>query len=47
MARWDSRTFTERIESYVGDDLQYVRINGTLIGGLVGLVIHAVSRAMG
>jgi len=47
VARWDSRTFTERIESYVGDDLQYVRINGTLIGGLVGLVIHAASRVMG
>jgi uncharacterized membrane-anchored protein YjiN (DUF445 family) len=45
--RWDARTFTERIESYVGDDLQYVRINGTLIGGLVGLAIHAVSRALG
>jgi uncharacterized membrane-anchored protein YjiN (DUF445 family) len=47
VARWDSKTFTERIESYVGDDLQYVRINGTLIGGLVGLLIHAASRAMG
>jgi len=45
--RWDAQTFTDRIESYVGDDLQYVRINGTLIGGLVGLAIHAVSRVMG
>jgi uncharacterized membrane-anchored protein YjiN (DUF445 family) len=45
--QWDARTFTERIESYVGDDLQYVRINGTLIGGLVGLAIHATSRALG
>jgi uncharacterized membrane-anchored protein YjiN (DUF445 family) len=44
--RWDPVTFTERIESYVGDDLQYIRINGTLIGGLVGLAIHAVSLAM-
>jgi len=47
VARWDAGTFTERIESYVGDDLQYVRINGTLIGGLVGLLIHAASRALG
>jgi len=47
VARWDPQTFTERIESYVGDDLQYVRINGTLIGGLVGLLIHAASRALG
>jgi uncharacterized membrane-anchored protein YjiN (DUF445 family) len=45
--RWDAQVFTERIESYVGDDLQYVRINGTLIGGLVGLGIHAVSRVLG
>jgi uncharacterized membrane-anchored protein YjiN (DUF445 family) len=43
--RWDTNTFTERIESYVGDDLQYVRINGTVIGGLIGLVIHAASLA--
>jgi uncharacterized membrane-anchored protein YjiN (DUF445 family) len=47
VARWDAGTFTERIESYVGDDLQYVRINGTIIGGLVGIAIHAFSRAMG
>jgi uncharacterized membrane-anchored protein YjiN (DUF445 family) len=47
VARWDASTFTERIESYVGDDLQFVRINGTLIGGLVGIAIHAFSRAIG
>jgi uncharacterized membrane-anchored protein YjiN (DUF445 family) len=47
VARWDAGTFTERIESYVGDDLQYVRINGTIIGGLVGIAIHAFSRAIG
>jgi uncharacterized membrane-anchored protein YjiN (DUF445 family) len=39
---WDARTVTARLESAVGRDLQYIRINGTLVGGLVGLAIHAV-----
>ena len=39
---WDAQTVTARIESAVGRDLQYIRLNGTLVGGLVGLVIHAV-----
>src|SRR3954452_18858404 len=38
---WDARTVTGRLENAVGRDLQYIRINGTLVGGLVGLVIHA------
>ena len=37
---WDARTVTERLEAAVGRDLQYIRINGTLVGGLVGVVIH-------
>ncbi len=41
---WDARTVTARLESAVGRDLQYIRINGTLVGGLVGLVIHAIDR---
>ena len=39
---WDARTVTARLESAVGRDLQYIRINGTLVGGLVGVVIHAL-----
>jgi len=39
---WDARTVTARLEAAVGRDLQYIRINGTLVGGLVGLVIHAL-----
>jgi uncharacterized membrane-anchored protein YjiN (DUF445 family) len=39
---WDAGKVTERVENAVGRDLQYIRINGTLVGGLVGLVIHAV-----
>lgn len=41
--RWDARTLSDRIEQAIGRDLQYIRINGTVIGGLVGVVIHAVS----
>jgi uncharacterized membrane-anchored protein YjiN (DUF445 family) len=37
---WDARTITGRLETAVGRDLQYIRINGTLVGGLVGLLIH-------
>ncbi|HWI84914.1 MAG TPA: DUF445 domain-containing protein [Sphingomonas sp.] len=40
---WDARTVTDRLENAVGRDLQYIRINGTLVGGLVGVVIHAVT----
>jgi uncharacterized membrane-anchored protein YjiN (DUF445 family) len=40
--RWDARTITTRLEAAVGKDLQYIRINGTLVGGLVGLIIHTV-----
>ncbi len=39
---WDARTVTGRLENAVGRDLQYIRINGTLVGGLVGLIIHTV-----
>ena len=38
--RWDATTITGRIESAVGRDLQFIRINGTLVGGLVGMAIH-------
>ncbi|PLK27903.1 DUF445 domain-containing protein [Novosphingobium sp. TH158] len=40
--RWDAVTVTERIEGAVGRDLQFIRINGTLVGGLVGVTLHAV-----
>ncbi len=40
--RWDAQTVTARIEGAVGRDLQFIRINGTLVGGLFGLAIHAV-----
>jgi uncharacterized membrane-anchored protein YjiN (DUF445 family) len=47
VARWDTKTLVEKLELQVGRDLQYIRINGTLVGGLVGLAIFAVTRAFG
>jgi uncharacterized membrane-anchored protein YjiN (DUF445 family) len=41
---WDARTVTARLEAAVGRDLQYIRINGTLVGGMVGLALHVVDR---
>ncbi len=44
---WDTPTLVNRLELQVGKDLQYIRINGTLVGGLVGLMIFTLSRAFG
>lgn len=41
--RWDATTITDRVEGAVGRDLQFIRMNGTLVGGLVGVVIHTIS----
>ncbi len=40
--RWDGDETARRVELFVGRDLQFIRINGTVVGGIVGLVIHAV-----
>lgn len=42
--RWDASTVTRKIELQVGRDLQYIRINGTVVGGLVGVLIYIVSE---
>jgi uncharacterized membrane-anchored protein YjiN (DUF445 family) len=39
---WDARTITDRVENAVGRDLQFIRINGTVVGGLVGVGLHAL-----
>lgn len=44
---WDADETSDRIELQVGRDLQYIRINGTVVGGLVGLLIHAVAQILG
>jgi uncharacterized membrane-anchored protein YjiN (DUF445 family) len=40
--KWDARTLSERLELVVGSDLQYIRMNGTIVGACVGCVIFAV-----
>jgi uncharacterized membrane-anchored protein YjiN (DUF445 family) len=44
--QWDASTVTEKLETAVGRDLQFIRINGTIIGGAVGLAIHAATVAL-
>jgi uncharacterized membrane-anchored protein YjiN (DUF445 family) len=44
--QWDTRSFTERLELAVGRDLQYIRITGTLVGGLVGCLLYLLSAAL-
>lgn len=43
---WDASTVTTRIERAVGRDLQFIRINGTLVGGLVGVTIHLLTEVL-
>jgi uncharacterized membrane-anchored protein YjiN (DUF445 family) len=42
VASWDAATVVDKIEAGVGRDLQYIRLNGTLIGGLIGVALHAM-----
>ncbi len=44
--RWDGKEASRRIELHVGRDLQFIRINGTVVGGLVGVAIHAASTLL-
>jgi uncharacterized membrane-anchored protein YjiN (DUF445 family) len=45
--RWDARTLVDKLETQVGPDLQYIRISGTVVGGLVGLAIYGVLLLIG
>jgi len=45
--RWDTRDASRRLEIWMGRDLQFVRVNGTLVGGLAGLLIHAAVLGFG
>ena len=47
VARWDPEEASRRIELHVGRDLQFVRVNGTVVGALAGTVLHTVSVALG
>ncbi|HEX8907508.1 MAG TPA: DUF445 domain-containing protein, partial [Longimicrobiaceae bacterium] len=44
VAAWDPEDTTRKIELQIGKDLQFIRINGTLVGGLAGLLIYTISQ---
>ena len=44
---WNAEEMTGELERNIGRDLQFIRVNGTVVGGLVGLGIHAVTQLMG
>ena len=46
VSAWDPSETSRRIELLVGRDLQFIRINGTLVGGLVGLILYSVTRLL-
>ena len=43
---WDPKTLTDRAELAIGRDLQFIRVNGTIVGGLVGCVLYLISVAV-
>ncbi|MFC4036412.1 DUF445 domain-containing protein [Streptomyces polygonati] len=47
VAGWDADQTSKKIEAHVGRDLQFIRINGTVVGALAGLLIYVISRAAG
>jgi uncharacterized membrane-anchored protein YjiN (DUF445 family) len=47
IARWDGEETARKLELLLGRDLQFIRINGTVVGGLAGLLIHAAAEAFG
>ena len=46
VSAWDPQETSRRIELQIGRDLQFVRINGTIVGGMVGLLLYALTRAL-
>ncbi|MFD5267685.1 DUF445 domain-containing protein [Streptomyces sp. NPDC058335] len=47
VAGWDAEHTTRKIEANIGRDLQFIRINGTVVGSLAGLLIYTVARGLG
>lgn len=47
VAGWDARSVVDKLELQVGKDLQYIRVNGALVGGLAGLILYALAQATG
>ena len=46
IARWDAEETSQRLELLLGPDLQYIRINGTVVGGLAGLLLHIAAQLL-
>jgi uncharacterized membrane-anchored protein YjiN (DUF445 family) len=46
VARWDAEDTSRRLELQVGRDLQFIRINGTVVGALVGVLIYGISQML-
>jgi uncharacterized membrane-anchored protein YjiN (DUF445 family) len=44
VARWDAQETSRKIELQVGRDLQFIRINGTVVGALAGLIIYSLTQ---
>lgn len=47
VGNWPARELSQKLELEVGKDLQYIRVNGTLVGGLVGLIIYLLTQWLG
>jgi uncharacterized membrane-anchored protein YjiN (DUF445 family) len=47
IGRWDAAETADRLELLLGPDLQYIRINGTVVGALAGLCLHALAQVIG
>ena len=47
IARWDAEETSDRLELLLGPDLQYIRINGTVVGAAAGLVLHTLAELLG
>jgi uncharacterized membrane-anchored protein YjiN (DUF445 family) len=45
--QWNDEDFVSEIELSIGSDLQFIRMNGTLVGGMIGLIIHAITLFLG
>jgi uncharacterized membrane-anchored protein YjiN (DUF445 family) len=46
VAQWDAKQTSDLLEVQVGRDLQFIRINGTIVGGLVGLLIYLFGQLL-
>jgi uncharacterized membrane-anchored protein YjiN (DUF445 family) len=44
--RWDAKDTSRRLELLLGPDLQFIRINGTVVGGLAGIALHALAQVL-